>query len=338
MEAPPPLVDPFGRAITYLRVSVTDRCDLRCRYCMDHRTVFVPKRDVLSFEEMDRICGVFIRGGVRKLRITGGEPLVRRDVMTLFRALSRYRDDGALDELTLTTNGIHLARHARALAGHGVRRVNVSLDSLDPDTFRAISRGGDVDAVIAGIGSARAAGLAVKINTVALKGTNEAQLSDLLAWCGDNGLDMTLIEVMPMGIVDGVHRGDQFLPLSAVRRRLAERWTLVDVADRTGGPARYVRVVETGRRLGFITPLTNTFCDGCNRVRLTCTGRLYPCLGQAGSTDLRAVIRAGGDDHALDRAIRAAITRKPKGHDFIADAGGVDAAPAVERQMHVTGG
>jgi cyclic pyranopterin phosphate synthase len=332
----PPLIDPFGRALTYLRVSVTDRCDLRCVYCMNETMTFLPKRDVLSFEELDRITAAFVRLGVRKLRVTGGEPLVRRDILTFFGVLARHLEAGAVDEVTLTTNATLLARYAADLAARGVRRVNVSLDSLDPATYGAITHGGDVRQALAGIAAARRAGLAVKINVVALKGINEGQLAGMLAWCGGEGLDMTLIEVMPMGDIGASNRTDQYLPLSRVRDRLAARWTLKDIPDRTGGPARYVRVAETGRRLGFITPLTNNFCGGCNRVRLTCTGRLYLCLGQSASADLRAVVRASADDGALDRAIRDAVAAKPRGHDFVIDRGS-DARP-VDRHMNVTGG
>src|ERR671910_1898903 len=272
-----PLVDPFGRAISYLRVSVTDRCDFRCVYCMSEDMAFLPKRDLLTLEELDRICSAFVAKGVRKLRITGGEPLVRRDIMTLFGSLSRHLDSGALDELTVTTNGSQLARHARDLAACGVRRVNVSLDTLDPDKFRAITRWGDLAKVMQGLDAAQAAGLQVKINTVVLKGVNEDELETLLEWAHGRGMDLTLIEVMPLGEIDG-QRIDQFLPLSLVRARLAGRYTLEDLADRTGGPARYVRVKETGGRPGFITPLTHNFCEACNRMRLTCTGKLYMCL------------------------------------------------------------
>jgi cyclic pyranopterin phosphate synthase len=330
------LTDPFGRPITYIRVSVTDRCDFRCIYCMAENMTFLPRSDLLTLEELDRVCSAFVRQGTRKLRITGGEPLVRRNIMTLFRNLSRHLHSGALEELTLTTNGSQLAHFADALYDCGVRRINVSIDTLDPDRFRAITRIGDLDKVLAGLAAARRAGLAVKINTVALKGINDAELGHILAWCGDQGFDMTIIEVMPMGDVGGEDRLDQYLPLSTVRRGLSERWTLTDIDYQSGGPARYVRVQETGRKLGFITPLTHNFCESCNRVRLTCTGTLFMCLGQDDAADLRAPIRASADDKILDAAIRAAIARKPKGHDFVIERD--RHAPSVNRHMSVTGG
>lgn len=329
------LMDPFGRAITYLRVSVTDRCDFRCVYCMSEDMAFLPKRDLLTLEELDRICSAFVAKGVRKLRITGGEPLVRRDIMTLFGSLSRHLDSGALDELTVTTNGSQLARHAKDLAACGVRRINVSLDTLDPDKFRAITRWGDLAKVMQGIDAAQAAGLQVKINAVALKGVNEDELETLLEWAHGRGMDLTLIEVMPLGEVDG-QRIDQFLPLSMIRARLAARYTLQDLDDRTGGPARYVRVKETGGRLGFITPMTHNFCESCNRVRVTCTGQLFMCLGQEDAADLRTPVRASESNELLDRAIVDAIARKPKGHDFIIDRR--HSRPALSRHMSVTGG
>jgi cyclic pyranopterin phosphate synthase len=328
-------MDPFGRAITYLRVSVTDRCDFRCVYCMSEDMAFLPKRDLLTLEELDRICSAFVAKGVRKLRITGGEPLVRRDIMTLFDSLSRHLDSGALDELTVTTNGSQLARHAKDLAACGVRRINVSLDTLDPDKFRAITRWGDLAKVMQGLDAAQAAGLQVKINTVVLKGVNEDELETLLEWAHGRGMDLTLIEVMPLGEIDG-QRIDQFLPLSMVRARLSARYTLQDLDDRTGGPARYVRVKETGGRLGFITPMTHNFCESCNRVRVTCTGQLFMCLGQEDAADLRAPVRASESNELLDRAIVDAIARKPKGHDFIIDRR--HARPALSRHMSVTGG
>ena len=330
-----PLVDPFGRAISYLRVSVTDRCDFRCVYCMAENMTFLPKRDLLTLEELDRVCSVFVERGVRKLRLTGGEPLVRRDIMSLFRSLSRHLRSGALEELTLTTNGSQLARFAGELADCGVRRVNVSLDTLDPDTFRRLTRWGDFAQVMAGIDAAEAAGLRVKINAVALKGVNEDEIETLLAWAHGRGFDLTLIEVMPLGEME-VRRVDQFLPLSVVRARLAERYTLDDLPDRTGGPARYVRVRETGGRPGFITPLTHNFCEGCNRVRLTCTGTLYMCLGQEDAADLRAPLRQSEGNELVAQAIADAIARKPKGHDFVIDRR--RARPAVARHMSVTGG
>lgn len=333
--AQPSLIDPFGRAISYLRVSVTDRCDFRCVYCMAENMTFLPRAELLSLEELDRLCSAFIAKGVRKLRITGGEPLVRRDIMTLFESLSRHLASGALEELTLTSNGSQLARFADQLAGLGVRRVNVSLDTLDADKFRAITRWGRLEQVLAGIHAAKRAGLKVKINTVALKGVNAGEFDDLIRWCGDQGHDLTLIETMPLGEIDG-DRTDQYLPLSHVRADLAQRWTLTDSDERTGGPARYVRIAETGGRLGFITPLTHNFCESCNRVRVTCTGMLYMCLGQADKADLRAPLRASNDDALLTAAIDEAIGRKPKGHDFIIDR--AHNRPALARHMSVTGG
>ncbi len=329
------LVDPFARPITYLRVSVTDRCDFRCVYCMSENMAFLPKRDLLSLEELDRLCSAFVDRGVRKLRLTGGEPLVRRDIMTLFASLSRHLRGGALDELTLTTNGSQLPRYARELASYGVKRINISLDTLDPDKFRAITRWGEVDKVLAGVDAALAAGLHVKINAVALKGVNEDEIADLVRWAHDRGMDITLIEVMPLGDVEAA-RLDQYLPLSMVRTRLAERFTLTDVGDRTGGPARYARVAETGGRIGFITPLTHNFCESCNRVRITCTGTLYMCLGQDDAADLRTPLRASEGNELLDAAIEEAISRKPKGHDFVIDRR--HQRPAVARHMNVTGG
>ena len=330
-----PLVDPFGRAISYLRVSVTDRCDFRCVYCMAENMTFLPKRDLLTLEELDRVCSVFVERGVRKLRITGGEPLVRRDIMTLFRSLSRHLASGALEELTVTTNGSQLARYASELAACGVRRVNVSMDTLDPDAFRRITRWGDLDRVIAGIDAAQAAGLKVKINAVALQGVNEDEIGTLIEWAHGRGMDLTLIEVMPLGEIE-THRADQFLPLSVVRARLLDRYTLEDLAVRTGGPARYVRVKETGGTLGFITPMTHNFCESCNRVRLTCTGQLFMCLGQEDAADLRAPLRASEGNERLAQAIEDAIARKPKGHDFVIDRRRNQ--PAVGRHMSVTGG
>jgi len=330
-----PMIDPFGREISYLRVSVTDRCDFRCVYCMAENMTFLPKAEVLSLEELDRLCSAFVRRGVRKLRITGGEPLVRRDIMRLFRSLSRHLDSGKLNELTLTTNGSQLARFADELFDCGVRRINVSVDTLDPDRFQALTRWGKLDKVLAGLDAALAAGLRVKINTVAVKGVNEDEYDRLIEWCGSKGMDLTLIETMPLGEIDG-YRSDQYLPLSVVRARLMGNWTLTDIDHQTGGPARYVRIEETGGRLGFITPLTHNFCESCNRVRLTCTGTLYMCLGQDDATDLRAPLRASDDDALLDAALDEAISRKPKGHDFIIDRR--NEGPAVERHMSVTGG
>ncbi len=330
------MIDPFGRHITYLRVSVTDRCDFRCVYCMAEEMEFLPKHEVLTLEELDRVCSAFVRLGVRKLRLTGGEPLVRRNIMSLFRALGRHLVSGALDELTLTTNGSQLARYAGELAECGVRRVNVSLDTLDPARFAEITRRGRLDRVLAGIDAAKRAGLQVKINTVALRGVNEDEFDRLVAWCGEQGFDLVFIEVMPMGDIGGETRLDQYLPLSLVRARLQRRWTLDPTDYRTGGPARYVTVRETGRRLGFITPLTHNFCESCNRVRLTCTGTLYMCLGQEDAADLRTPLRRSEGDEAVERAIIEAIARKPKGHDFIIDRR--HNRPALARHMSVTGG
>ena len=330
-----PLVDRFMREITYLRVSVTDRCDFRCVYCMKEDMTFLPKQDVLSLEELDRLCSAFVDRGVKKLRLTGGEPLVRKDIMKLFGWLSRHLASGKLEELTLTTNGSQLERFAAELAGYGVRRLNVSVDTLDPVKFKAITRWGDLDKVLAGIAAAQKAGLAVKINAVALKDDNEHEIPQLLEWAHGKGIDLTLIETMPLGDIAG-DRTDQYLPLSTVRARLEERYTLEDIPYKTGGPARYVRVKETGGRLGFITPLTHNFCESCNRVRVTCTGTLYMCLGQEDAADLRGALRASPEDDILHTAIEEAITRKPKGHDFVIDRRG--AKPAVTRHMSMTGG
>jgi cyclic pyranopterin phosphate synthase len=331
-----PLIDPFQRAISYLRVSVTDRCDFRCVYCMSEDMTFLPKSEVLSLEELDRLCSAFVRLGVRKLRLTGGEPLVRRNIMSLFRALGRHISSGALDELTVTTNGSQLAKYAGELAEAGVRRINVSLDTLDAAKFKAITRWGRLDQVMAGLQAAKQAGLQVKINAVALKDFNEDEFDRLVAWCGEEGFDLTFIEVMPMGDIGSENRLDQYLPLSLVRAQLARSWTLEDSTHRTGGPARYCTVKETGRRIGFITPLTHNFCELCNRVRLTCTGTLYMCLGQDDAADLRRPLRESEADEALDAAIREAIARKPKGHDFVIDRR--HHGPAVQRHMSVTGG
>jgi GTP 3',8-cyclase len=330
-----PMIDPFGRAISYLRVSVTDRCDFRCVYCMAENMTFLPKADLLTLEELDRLCTAFIAKGVRKLRLTGGEPLVRRGIMTLVSSLSRHLESGALDELTLTTNGSQLQRYAAELKGYGLKRINVSLDTLDPDKFRAITRWGELDKVFAGIDAALAAGLRVKINAVALKGVNEDEFVPLVEWAHGRGMELTLIEVMPLGEV-GEGRLDQYLPLSMVRARLSERFTLEDIDYRTGGPARYVRVKETGGRLGFITPMTHNFCESCNRVRITCTGTLYMCLGQEDAADLRAPLRASESNELLHAAIDEAIARKPKGHDFVIDRR--HRRPALSRHMSVTGG
>jgi GTP 3',8-cyclase len=330
-----PLIDPFGRQISYLRVSVTDRCDMRCVYCMSEDMNFLPKRDVLTLEELDRLCTAFIGRGVRKLRITGGEPLVRRNILHLFQALSRHIESGALTELTLTTNGSQLAHHAKELARTGVRRINVSLDTLDPIKYRAITRWGDHARTLAGIDAALTAGLSVKINMVALKGMNEDEIVPMLEWAHGRGLDLTLIEVMPLGVI-GAERIDQYLPLNLIEARLKEHFTLRETGYRTGGPARYAEVAETGGRLGFITPLTHNFCERCNRVRVTCTGTLYMCLGQEDAADLRAPLRASQTDELLHEALTAAITRKPKGHDFMIDR--THKEPALRRHMSVTGG
>jgi cyclic pyranopterin phosphate synthase len=332
----PALIDPFRRAITYLRVSVTDRCDFRCAYCMAEHMTFLPKADLLTLEELDRLSSAFVALGVKKLRITGGEPLVRKNIMEYFRAMSRHLATGALDELTLTTNGSQLRRYAAELAACGVRRVNVSLDTLDAAKFAEITRWGRLGQVLDGIDAAAAAGLAVKINAVALKGFNDGEVHRLVEWCGARGFDLTFIEVMPMGEIEA-DRLDQYWSLKDLRAELDTRWTLADTDFRTGGPARYVRVAETGRRIGFITPLTHNFCESCNRVRLTCTGQLYMCLGQDDDADLRAVLRAHpGDDAPLVAAIREAIARKPKGHDF--DYSRREVRGEVHRHMSVTGG
>jgi cyclic pyranopterin phosphate synthase len=333
------MIDPFGRAITYLRVSVTDRCDLRCVYCMAEDMSFLPKAEILSLEELDRLCAAFIGLGTTKIRITGGEPLVRRDVMTLFRSLGarigQQSESGGLAELTVTSNGTQLGKYAADLHAAGVRRVNVSLDTLNPGTFTAITRWGRIEKTLDGIFAAKAAGLAIRINAVALKGVNEDEFDAMLAWCGEHGFDLCLIETMPLGDIGG-ERMEQYLPLSLVRSRLRRNWTLEPTDYRTGGPARYYRVAETGRRLGFITPMTHNFCESCNRVRLTCTGTLYMCLGQNDSADFRRKLREGADDASLEQAILDAIARKPKGHDFVIDRR--QQGPALQRHMSVTGG
>jgi len=345
MQQQPPepciiMIDPFGRHISYLRVSVTDRCDLRCVYCMAEDMTFLPKSEVLTLEELERLCGTFIELGVRKLRLTGGEPLVRKNVMSLVRGLGSRIGSG-LEELTLTTNGTQLTRYADDLARAGVRRINVSMDTLDPAAFKAATRWGELDKVLDGIFAAKAAGLHVKINAVALKGVNEHEFDRMLGWCGEHGFDLCLIETMPLGDINE-DRTDQFLPLSLVRARLKQNWTLNESSHSTGGPARYYDVAETGTRLGFITPMTHNFCESCNRVRLTCTGTLYMCLGQEDAADLRTPLRdpalgeAGLGEAGLRAAIAEAIARKPKGHDFIIDRR--KAAPAVSRHMSVTGG
>jgi GTP 3',8-cyclase len=329
------VIDPFGRRISYLRVSVTDRCDLRCVYCMAEDMSFLPRAEVLSLEELDRLCGAFIRQGVHKLRLTGGEPLVRRNVMTLFRSLGRRLATGELDELTLTTNGTQLERYADELVACGVRRINVSLDTLDRGKFAAITRWGKLEKVLAGLAAAKRAGLAVKINTVALRNLNDDEFDALVEWSGEQGFDLVFIEVMPMGDIGGENRLDQYLPLSMVRASLDRRWTLEETDFRTGGPARYWRVQETGRRVGFITPLTHNFCESCNRVRVTCTGTLFMCLGQEDAADLRTPLRRSESDANLDAAILEAIARKPRGHDFVIDRRN---RPTLARHMNVTGG
>ena len=332
-----PLIDPFQRAITYLRVSVTDRCDFRCVYCMAENMTFLPKKELLTLEELDRMCSAFVRLGVRKLRITGGEPLVRRGIMTFFDAMGRHLESGDLDELTLTTNGSQLERFAADLAAAGVRRINVSLDTLDEDKFARVTRWGRLPQVLRGIDAAQAAGLRVKINTVALKGFNEDELFTLTEWCESRGMDLTFIEVMPMGDLGGEDRVGQYWSLKDVRARLSEKYTLTDLSERTGGPARYVRLNETGQKIGFITPLSHNFCESCNRVRITCTGEIYMCLGQEDMADLRAPLRAHPeDDGPLEQAIRAAIAAKPKGHDF--DYSRQKADGQVSRHMSHTGG
>jgi GTP 3',8-cyclase len=330
------LVDPFGRAISYVRVSVTDRCDFRCVYCMSEHMQFLPKRDLLTLEELDRLCSAFIARGTKKLRITGGEPLVRHGILTLLKLLSRHLESGALEELTLTTNGSQLARYASELADFGIKRINVSLDTLDPQRFRELTRTGDHAHVLAGIDAALKAGVAVKLNAVAVQGVNDDEFVSLTRFAHERGMDMTFIEVMPLGELEGVARVDQYMPLTAVRERLAERFTLEDIDYRTGGPARYMRAKETGGRIGFITPMTHNFCESCNRVRVTCTGTLYMCLGQEDAADLRTPLRASLDNELLMQAIEEAIARKPKGHDFVIDR--ETHAPAVARHMSATGG
>ena len=337
MSVPPRLIDPFQREITYLRVSVTDRCDFRCVYCMAEHMEFLPKAELLTLEELDRLCSAFVGLGVQKLRITGGEPLVRKGIMTFFRGMARHLESGALRELTLTTNGSQLERFAAELFDCGVRRVNVSLDTLDAAKFKAITRWGRFEQVMRGIEAAAAAGLAIKINAVALRGVNCDEIHDFVAWCGARGFDLTFIEVMPMGDLGEEDRLDQYYSLEALRADLETRWTLTDTQERTGGPARYVRVAETGGRIGFITPLSHNFCESCNRVRLTCTGQLYMCLGQDYDAHLRLVLRIHpGEDAPLIEAIRAAIARKPKGHDF--DYSRQEVAGQMSRHMSHTGG
>ncbi len=330
-----PMIDPFGRHVSYLRVSVTDRCDFRCVYCMSEHMTFLPKKELLSLEELDRLCAAFVTKGVRKLRITGGEPLVRKNILWLFKALGRHLETGALEELTLTTNGSQLPKYAADLKAVGVRRINISLDTLDAERFKAITRWGDFGQVMAGLDAAEKAGLQVKLNAVALKGVNEDEIEKLVRFAHGRGFDITFIETMPLGDIDG-DRTDQYLPLSIVRARLMDKLTLEDIPYRTGGPARYVTATETGGRIGFITPMTHNFCESCNRVRLTCTGTLYMCLGQEDAADLRTSLRASPDDAPLLAAIDEAIGRKPKGHDFVIDRR--TKRPAVQRHMSVTGG
>lgn len=333
------MIDPFGRRITYLRVSVTDRCDLRCYYCMSEDMKFLPRRELLSLEEMDRLCSAFVAQGVRKLRITGGEPLIRRNVMSLLASLGRHLKSGDLDEITLTTNATKLSRYAAELYASGIRRINVSLDTLDKDKFREITRHGDLNTVLRGLMAAKDVGLRVKVNAVALKGINDHEAGSLVAWCGDHGFDLTFIETMPMGeFGEGTGDGyiDRYIPLAEVRSRLEKEWTLEDITDGTGGPSRYVRVAETGRRVGFITPMSRHFCDTCNRVRLTCAGTLYMCLGQNAAVDLRGPLRADASGGLLTAAIKDAVAKKPKGHDFVLDP--ICNRPVMARRMNVTGG
>ena len=335
MTSLPNLIDPFGRHVSYLRVSVTDRCDFRCTYCMSENMTFLPKKDLLSLEELDRLCTAFVEQGVRKIRLTGGEPLVRKGIMSLVESLSRHLKSGAMEELTFTTNGSQLAKYASELAHHGVKRINVSVDTLDDDKFRKITRWGDLAKVKEGLAAAKAAGLSIKLNAVALKDVNEHEIPEMIRWAHGENMDLTLIETMPLGDIDG-DRTDQYLPLSQVRAGLMDQFTLEDIPYKTGGPARYVRVKETGGRLGFITPLTHNFCESCNRVRITCTGTLYMCLGQDDAADLRTPLRASEGNELLTQAILEAISRKPKGHDFIIDRD--HKKPSVARHMSVTGG
>ena len=330
------MIDPFGRDISYLRVSVTDRCDFRCTYCMSEDMSFLPKKDVLSLEELERLCSVFIKLGVKKLRLTGGEPLVRKNIMSLIRALGKRIDSGELEELTLTTNGTQLHKYSKDLFDCGVRRVNVSIDTLDPNKFTEITRWGKLENVLRGIEAADNAGLKLKLNTVALRGTNDEELPKMEEWAGNKGYDITIIEVMPMGDIGSENRINQYLPLSMVRSNLSKYFTLRDIDYKTGGPARYVEVIETGTKIGFITPLTHNFCESCNRVRLTCTGTLYMCLGQEDAADLKIPLRNSEGDEALTSAIGEAISRKPKGHDFIIDRR--QKSSPVPRHMSVTGG
>ncbi len=328
------LIDPFGRAVDYIRVSVTDRCDFRCVYCMAEEMTFLPKKELLTLEELEIVCQTFMALGTRKIRLTGGEPLVRRNIMQLIRNIGKSVKTGMLDELTITTNGSQLTKMAEDIAEAGVRRLNISIDTLDPDKFRLITRWGELDKVLEGMKTAQSVGLKIKLNAVALKGVNEDELADMVSWAGDHGYDMTIIEVMPMGDIGNENRVDQYLPVSVVRSRLAKRFTLIDSDYVSAGPARYVEVKETGQRLGFITPMTHNFCESCNRVRLTCTGQLYMCLGQDDNANLASALRSGGEAD-LRQAIIDAIARKPKGHDFVISR---RSAQAVGRHMNVTGG
>ncbi|MDA9248527.1 GTP 3',8-cyclase MoaA [Amylibacter sp.] len=332
----PKLIDPFNRAITYLRVSVTDRCDFRCVYCMSENMNFLPKADLLTLEELDKMCTAFISQGVEKLRITGGEPLVRRNIMEFFSSISRHLKTGALKELTLTTNGSQLHRFAEQLAEIGIRRINVSLDTLNEEKFSQITRWGRLVQVLNGIDAALAAGIKIKINTVALKDFNEDELEEIVKWCANRKMDLTFIEVMPMGDIGNENRLNQYWPLSDLRKRLTKTWTLKDTDEQTGGPARYVRVNETGQKIGFITPMTHNFCESCNRVRLTCTGELFQCLGQEDQVDLRKVLRKNPEIEPLIKAIHNAISKKPKGHDF--DYSRQSISGQMSRHMSHTGG
>ena len=332
----PKLIDPFNRAITYLRVSVTDRCDFRCVYCMSENMNFLPKADLLTLEELDKMCTAFISQGVEKLRITGGEPLVRRNIMEFFNSISRHLKTGALKELTLTTNGSQLHRFAEQLAEIGIKRINVSLDTLNEEKFSQITRWGRLVQVLKGIDAALAAGIKIKINTVALKDFNEDELEKIVKWCANRKMDLTFIEVMPMGDIGNENRLNQYWPLSDLRKRLTKTWTLKDTDEKTGGPARYVRVYETGQKIGFITPMTHNFCESCNRVRLTCTGELFQCLGQEDQVDLRKVLRKNSEIEPLIKAIHNAISKKPKGHDF--DYSRQSISGQMSRHMSHTGG
>lgn len=330
-----PLMDPFGRKVTYLRVSVTDRCDFRCFYCMAEDMHFLPKKEILSLEELDRVCTAFVEQGVKRLRLTGGEPLVRKGIMTLISSLSRHLDNGALDELTLTTNGSQLKRMASDLAANGVKRINISLDTLNENRFKVITRWGRYSQVMEGIEAALAAGIKLKLNAVALKGVNDDEFDNMIRFAHERDMDLTFIETMPMGEIDE-NRMDMYLPLSDLKQQLAQSWTLEPISYKTGGPASYMRVAETGGRVGFITPMTHNFCESCNRVRLTCTGTLYMCLGKEDAADLRAPLRASESNELLHQTIRQAIDRKPKGHDFVIDRD--TNRPSIGRHMSVTGG